>query len=237
MKHSNKRMILAAAALMLLLCSCTFEMSDYDEPETEAETKPLLTPEELYAGTDLTPEDFEGLDIEAFIEMFKLTSDSLYGRNVRNCYEMYTAKPVVSDTDKYEYLTMSPLKKLEDGMEEQLKTVYILADRHIGEWLVKDMMIFDFERKMVYGTYTPQTRELREEDAEKVRDMIKGSGIGRMQVKKKGISLFDEGYEIMIESKDGRIAHYKGTKYYPSNIEQFVDEMYELVKNVDETQQ
>jgi len=227
-------MILAAAALMLLLCSCTFEMSDYDEPETEAETKPLLTPEELYAGTDLTPEDFEGLDIEAFIEMFKLTSDSLYGRNARNCYEMYTAKPVVSYLDDYEYLTKSPFKKLEKGMEEQLKTIYIFTIRRVTELSKKDVVVFDFEKKTIWDG---DIRTIREEDIEKIANLINESGLKNMPTKKSGINIYGEGYEIMIESKDGRIAHYKGTNHLPSNIERFVDEMYELVKNIDETQQ
>jgi len=235
MKHSNKWMILAAAALMLLLCSCTFEMSDYDEPETEAETKPLLTPEELYAGTDLTPEDFEGLDIEAFIEMFKLTSDSLYGRNVRNCYEMYTAKPVVSYLDDYEYLTKSPFKKLEKGMEDQVKTIYVYTDRKYGEWIVKDIIVIDSEKKQLWSD-NGGIREIREEDIEKIANLIKESGLKSMLTKKSGINIYGEGYEIMIESKDGRIAHYKGTNHLPSNIERFVDELDELVKNVDETQ-
>jgi len=212
--------------MTVLLCSCSTD-GYIEEDETEETTEALVTSEELYTKTYLTPSDFEGVDVNEFISRFQLRSSDCNDSFIKNCYREYTKEPEVSYLDDYKYLIESPLKSMDEGMEDQIKTIYVETVRRFGEWGVEDVLVIDFEKKQSWDD-NGQIREIREGDAEKTAKLLKESGIGKMMVKTKGINLHGERYEIIIESKDGRIAHYKGTNHYPANIEKLVDGLEEI---------
>jgi len=226
----NKRKgLFSIALLVLLLCSCSAQMKpsiaeNVREAETEKEV--LVTPEELYQMTGLTPEDFIELDVNEFIESNQLTRDNIYW--AESCYRSYfteETEPAVSYEEEYRYLFDSPLKKLETGMADQIKTVYVNYIFGAGfAYTGRDSILYDFKNKRVFhNTFSEYDNDVSEQEREDLKKLIEESGIKNLKAEKKGLGVTHEGYEIIIESEDGRIAHYKGEDTMPGKAEKFCE--------------
>jgi len=212
-----------------LLCSCgTYEDNEEEESteETTEETERLLTAEELYELTDLTAEDFVNVDVDEFISIFRLTRKSERDANhARRCYELYTKEPEVSYLDDYKYLFESSLKKLETGMADQIKTVYVNYIFGAGfAYYGGSSILYDFKKNRVFhNSFLEYDSDITEKEKEGLKKLIEESGIEKLNAEKTGLGATHEGYEIIIESEDGRIAHYKGENTMPKEAEEFCE--------------
>lgn len=213
--------VIGLLAVCLVLTSCRAD-KEKEEKTMAMETteERLVTKEELFEKTGIVPDDFEGYDVDDFIQTMKITEKDLNARKIRVFWEVYTDESSdIYCEEEYAYLLETSLTPLEKEIPEDIKTVYIISqyDGCGGYYL------FDFSNNRVCeGWRLKYIRETDADDKEQLLNLLKSAGLEQLEkteYKGRRSGEWSNNFEIVIEMEDGKTAHYRADEEIPEAME------------------
>lgn len=211
--------LLVLCALLLTLTSCISAANQANTDSSVQEEAMELTKESIIAHTDLTEEDFEGVDFDAFVAYFNLTPERLAEYDPVMLLNLYKEAMAQETTRDYTGIlekaggTLSP---------EDLDQVSVLIwEYHSGN--ANSSMVIDRESGAVYygdGSFLSAVGESKriadfsEEDAAFLCEALAESGITEWENEYLGSNEGTTGlYEwtIALQLADGRCICYHGS--------------------------
>ena len=134
--------IITALLALAMLTSCSEAIKETEATKPDENTP--LTMEYLCEQCDLTPQDFEGIDFDAFVRYFKLTPENIEGTNIK--FLINSFGEIEGDYANFEATTNT----FEEGFIDQVKIIMITGTEPAGSEQFQDITIFDFEKGYIY---------------------------------------------------------------------------------------
>jgi len=207
--------------LSMFLCTACTGIKDAPAIEEKPEEQ-LVSREYFIENCGYSEQELEGIDIDEFINVCRVTEQYMKTSEFKTLLktDVENARKSGDRKGKYSYLIKSPLKKIEAGMLDEIKLIYI-QDVYEG-W--NYIYLFDFEsNEACKGPYLSYFRKIKADDREQLIKLIKESGIENItelnQEKpiEKGQE-FVNSYEVIIETYNGEISHIKGSNVVPEEV-------------------